>query len=297
MLLATERRGRRHFAAASASIALVLIALLTLVGRADAAENIYWDNYSSDPDSASFAAINGIGGGPLNLTGATLSSPEGIAYDSVTNRFFIGSSEPSGPQGQIIFVNADGSGAGVFTAPGAVFEEPEGITINPATRTIYWINATGGGEAGGSIGWANLDGSGGGLLNTTGATVDSPYRGIAIDPVSGKLYWSNSGTEINTISFANANNTGGGGTLNLSGAPAPEEITGLVADPAGGRLYWLDNEGEHIGYAGLAGGNGGEVSHVGSAFNDPYGFSFDPTFGRFYLGNYGNGPTRSASST
>lgn len=284
MLLVTERRGR--IATVSASIALALVVLFALTARAQAAETIYWNNYSADPDTVAFADITGIGGGLLNLGSASLEGPEGMAYDTVTNRLFVGSDV--GPNGEILAIDVGGSGATAFTAPGAVIDNPEGITLDPATRTIYWINTTGDG----SIGWANLDGSGGGLLNTTGAIVDNPYRGIAIDPVSNRLYWSNSGPEPEVISFANANNTGGGGTLNLTGAPAPEEITGLVTDPAGGRLYWLDNTGEHIGYASLAGGNGGEVSHTGAAFDDPYGLSFDPSFGRFYLGNYGTGDER-----
>lgn len=284
MDLVSERRDSRRLAVISATFALVFVGLLAFTARAQAVENIYWDNYSGDPDSIGYADITGSGGGSMNLTGATLSGPEGIAYDSVTNRFYVGNAEPEGPAGQIVFVNADGSGAGVFTAPGAVFEEPEGVTIDPVSRMIYWINTQGTG----SIGWAKLDGSAGGLLNTTGATLDEPYRGIAIDPSSGKVYWSNSGPEPEVISYANANNTGGGGTLDLGGAPAPDEITGMVADPAGGRLYWLDNEEEKIGYVGLGGGNGGEVNLTGAPINDPYGLSFDPSMGRFYWGNYGN---------
>jgi hypothetical protein len=211
-----------------------------------------------------------------------------MAYDSVTNRLYVASDSGGSGKGQIVFIGLDGSGAGVFSAPGAVVETPEGITLDPVSRTIFWVNS----EGAGSIGWAKLDGSAGGLLNTTGATLDEPYRGIAVDPASGKVYWSNSGPEPEVISFANGNNTGGGGVLNLSGAPAPVEITGMVTDPAGGRLYWLDNEGEDIGYAGLGGGSGGEVNLTGASLNDPYGFAFDPSLGRFYWGNYGNGEER-----
>lgn len=285
MLLASERRGR--IATVSASIAFALIALFAITARAQATETIYWDNYSADPDNVAFADISGSGGGLLNLSGVDISGPEGMAYDSVTNRLFV-ASDSGGTNGQIVAVNLDGSGASVFSAPGAVVESPEGITLDPVSRTIFWINTDGAG----SISWAKLDGSAGGLLNTSGATFDEPYRGIAVDPASGKVYWSNSGPEPEVISFANANNTGGGGTLNLSGAPAPVEITGMVTDPAGGRLYWLDNEGEDIGYAGLGGGSGGEVSLTGASFNDPYGFAFDPSLGRFYWGNYGNSEER-----
>jgi hypothetical protein len=292
MNFVSARRDHRRFAVGSALIALAFVAVLAFAARAQAAENIYWDNYSgpTEGDTVSFADITGGGGGLLSLGAAKLDGPEGMAYDSVTNRLFVGSS--TGPNGQILAINLDGSGATPFTAPGAPIEEPEGIAIDPTRRLIFWVNTEGGGEAGGSIGWAKLDGSAGGLLNTTGATVEEPYRGIAVDPVSGKVYWSNSKPAPETISFANGDNTGGGGTLNLSGAPAPTEITGMVTDPASGRLYWLDNEAEKIGYVGLGGGNGGEVNLTGAVFNDPYGLAFDPSIGRFYWGNYGNTEVR-----
>jgi hypothetical protein len=289
MHFVSERRDHRLIAMGSALIALAFVAVLAFAARAQAAETIYWDNYSADPDTVGFADITGSGGGLLNLSGVEIEGPEGMAYDSATNRMFVASDSGGGSAGQIVAINLDGGGASVFTAPGAVVDTPEGIALDPVTRTLYWINTTGTG----SIGWAKLDGSAGGLLNTTGATLDNPYRGIAVDPSSGKVYWSNSGPEPEVISFANGNNSGGGGSLDLTGAPAPVEITGLVTDHAGGRLYWLDNEGEDIGYASLGGGNGGEVALSGAPFNDPYGFAFDQSLGRFYWGNYGNGEERS----
>jgi hypothetical protein len=287
MSLVSERRDLRLVAVVFATITLAFVALLAFATRAQAAETIYWNNYNGTPDNVAFADITGSGGGLLNLGSATLEGPEGMAYDTVTNRLFVGSDV--GPQGEILAINLDGSGATTFTAPGALIDNPEGIAIDPGRRTIYWVNTTGDG----SIGWAKLDGSAGGLLNTAGATIDSPYRGIAVDTVGGRVYWSNSDPEPEVISYANADGTGGGGNLDLGAAPAPEEITGLAVDPAGGRIYWLDNEEEKIGYASLApGGNGGEVNLTGATFDDPYGFAFDPSIGRFYLGNYGNSEDR-----
>lgn len=289
MYFVSERRDHRLVAVGFATIALALVAVLAFAARSQAAETIYWDNYSANPDTVGFADITGSGGGLLNLGGVEVEGPEGMAYDSATNRLFVASNSGSGPDGQIVAVNLDGSGASVFNPPGAVVESPEGIVLDPISRTLYWVNTKGTG----SIGWGKLDGSAGGVLNTSGATVDNPYRGIAVDPNSGKVYWSNSGPEPEVISFANGDNSGGGGNLDLTGAPAPVEITGLVTDPSAGRLYWLDNEGEDIGYASLAGGNGGEVALSGAPFNDPYGFAFDPSLGRFYWGNYGNSEERS----
>jgi DNA-binding beta-propeller fold protein YncE len=287
LLLAPERGGRVF--TVTASIAFGLVALFACVAPAQAAENIYWDNYKASPESIGFAGIDGSGGGALNLTGATLETPEGMAYDSVTNRLFVGS-EVAG-EGQILFVNLDGSGAGALNVGSAPLEAPEGVAIDPATRMIYWVN-TGTPD---SIGFANLDGSGGGQLNTTGAVLEGPYK-LAIDPVAGRVYWANS----KSIGYANANNTGGGGTLDTTGAPTPESITGIVTDPAGGRVYWLDNSAVagRIGFASLApGGNGGEIKLAGVAafYDEPYGLAFDPSIGRFYWANYGQDEDRAGA--
>jgi hypothetical protein len=282
---ASERADRRRIAAAgSALIALALLALAALAPRAQAAETIFWDNYAAEPTTVAFAGIDGSGGGVLNLAGAPIDNPEGMAYDSVTNRIFV-ASPGTGTKGEIVYVNLDGSGSGVFSAPGMVVETPEGIAVDPVRRMVFWANT----EGKGSIGWARLDGSAAGLLNTTGALVDGVYK-LAVDPVNGKVYWNNYEPSPSVISFANADNSGGGGNLDLTGAPPPNSIRGFSIDPAGGRIYWLESA--KIGFASLAGGGGGEVNVAGANFKNPYGLAFDPSLGRLYWANYGNEETR-----
>lgn len=285
MHFVSERRDHRLFAVGFASIALALIAVFALAARAQAAETIYWDNYNAN--TVGFADISGSGGGLLNLTGATINDPEGMAYDTVTNRLFIASSSEGTGNGAIVYVNLDGSGAGTFSAPGAPIEEPEGIAVDPANQTLYWVNTKSGAN---TIGWARLDGSAGGTLNTSGTTVENPYR-IAVDPVHGKVYWANEETSPYTIGFANADNSGGGGTLDLTGATPPTSTSGLrgiVVDPAGNRLYWLTSS-EMISYVSLSGGGGGDIDLTGASFNGPYGLALDPSISRLYWGNYNNG--------
>jgi len=274
---------RRTAAVCAGLLAIAFTALLWIASSAKASEVIYWDNYDTNPDSVSFANIDGSGGGALNLTGATeFQSPEGMAYDSVTNRLFVANS--GGPQGQITFINLDGSGAGSFHASGAPVEGPEGVTIDPATRTIYWINAEPTPE---TISWARLDGTAGGTLSTTGATLNGPIR-LAIDPVGGKVYWGNNVSSSASVSFANVNNSGGG-NLSLAGATPPEAVEGIAVDPAGGRVYWLDNNAEKVSFASLGGGGGGDVNLAGAIFKEPYGMALDPSVGRLYWGNYNQG--------
>jgi DNA-binding beta-propeller fold protein YncE len=284
----SERRDLGRFALVSVTITLALVALLAFAGRAQAAETIYWDNYdnTADTDTVSFADITGSGGGTLNLGAGRLEGPEGMAYDTVTNRLFV--SNEHGTDGEILAVNLDGSGAGVFSAPGALVDEPEGVAVDPVTRTIYWVN-TGTND---SIGWAKLDGSTGGLLNTAGATINGPYK-IALDPVGGRVYWANSGVNPDLISYANVNGSGGG-DLTITGGGVTE-VSGLAVDPAAGRIYILDPNNDKVDFAPLGGGAATEVNLTGAAINEAYGLAFDPSLGRLYWGNYGNTEERTGA--
>src|SRR4051794_19278450 len=158
MNLVSEHKGRGRFAAVGfAAIAFALLALIAMAGRAQAAETLYWDNYGASPQDVAFANIDGNGGGLLNLGGQKVDDPEGMAYDSVTNRLFVTNNE--GSSGPVLAVNLDGSGAASFPAPGAPIDGPEGVAVDPVSRTIYWEN-TGTTDA---IVWAKLDGSAGGV--------------------------------------------------------------------------------------------------------------------------------------
>jgi DNA-binding beta-propeller fold protein YncE len=279
MHFVSERRDHRLIAMGSALIVLALVAVFAYTSRAQAAETLYWDNYGSN--TVASANLDGSGGRLLNLAGVELEEPEGMAYDTVTNRLFL-PSEDAG-SGHIVAINLDGSGASSFTAPGAPIDGPEGITLDPVSRTIYWEN-TGTQE---SIAWAKLDGSAGGVLNTSGAKVADPCCRIAIDPVGGRIYWMNFVASKGSIAYANLNNTGGGGELNLTGSTLEPGAEGLAVDNAAGRIYFLD--GEAVGFANLNGSGGGDLSLGGAPINKPWGLALDPGIGRIYWGNEGNG--------
>ena len=278
MLLAHERGGR--IASAAVTIALALIALLAIAQRSQASEVVYWDNYGDDPDTVGFANLDGSGGGSLALGSEQLIDPEGMAYDTVTNRLFVTSEEESSSNGKIVAINLDGSGATSFTAPGAPINEPEGVAVDPAARIVYWLNTSPE-----TIAWAKLDGSAGGTLSTTGATLSGACCRIAVDPVAGRVYWVNSTPNPNVISYAKTDNSGGG-DLSYSGASVEPSSEGLVVDNAAGRLYYID--GNELGFANLNGSGGGSVSNAGGIFNGPWGLAFDPSIGRFYWGNENN---------
>ncbi|MGN6814616.1 MAG: hypothetical protein ACTHK3_00805 [Solirubrobacterales bacterium] len=274
MNFVSERRDHRLLAMGSALIAIAFVAVLAVSARAQAAETIYWDNYGGSQNVA-FANIDGSGGGLVNLGTAELTNPEGMAYDTVTNRLFVASAGG----GQIVAVNLDGSGASPFTPPGAPIETPEGVAVDPVTRTIYWENT--GGE--GSIAWAKLDGSAGGTLSTAGITLSSPCCRIALDPVGGRIYFVN-GTNI---AYVNVNNSGGG-ELNITGSTVVPGGEGLAVDDAAGRLYFTGSGEKEIGYANLNGSGGGDVSLGGAVIKGPWGIAFDPSINRLYWANENN---------
>lgn len=124
-------------------------------------------------------------------------------------------------------------------------------------------------------------------MNTAGADVEGAVR-LAIDPVDGRLYWGANPTGTSTIEYANVNNSGGG-RLDISGATEPDFVSGVVVDHAAGRVYWLDENAERVSFAALSGGGGGDVNSPAAIFNEPYGLALDPSLGRLYWGNYGNG--------
>ncbi len=293
MNLVSERGDRRRLVAlAFAALALACIALLAIAGRAQAAETIYWDNYSAEPESIAFADITGSGGGALNTAGAVIEGPEGMAFDSATGRLFVASSEGGpGGKGEIVFVNVDGSGASILPTPGAEVNEPYGVAIDPTTRIIYWANSGGGVGDKGSIGFARLDGSGGGLLNTTGVAVENPYK-LAVDPVTGRVFWGNTDGVTDSIAFANLNNTGGGGILPLTGATPPTSIYAIAVDSAAGRVYWLDSGKKRLSFASVNGGGGADIDLTAALINNAYGLAIDPLLGRIYWANFSNGETR-----
>jgi 6-phosphogluconolactonase (cycloisomerase 2 family) len=291
----TRRKQRRAPAPAlGAGLLLALLAIaLWVAPGASAAETIYWANYTGG--TIGFANLDGSGGGQLNTGGQEVDEPEGMAIDSAAGRLYWANyTGGPGGAGAIRYANLDGSGGGgELDTGGAEVQNPNGVAVDPATRTIYWANNSGGPSGKGSISFAKLDGGGAGQLNIAGATLDSPLR-VAIDPTANRLYWANDEAGTSSIAWARLDGSGGG-DLDLSGATPPVIITGLSVDPAAGRIYWVDPGLENVSYANLGGGGGGDVGIGGATFESPYGLALDPTAARIYWGNYDNAEVRAGA--
>jgi hypothetical protein len=163
-----------------------------------------------------------------------------------------------------------------------------------AADTIYWDN-----YQGGTIGFANLDGSGGGQLDTGGQEVVEP-EGMAIDSVTGRLYWTNytggpGGT--GAIRYANLDGSGGG-ELDTGGAEV-DEPNGVAIDPATRTIYWANYGGGpsgegSISFANLDGGGSGQLNSGGATLEYPIRIAIDPAANRIYWAN-NPGPINSIS--
>jgi len=234
-------------------------------------DRIYWGNGN---DTISWANLDGSGGGPLNITGATPSGPRGVAIDAAAGRIYWANQANN----TISYANLDGSGGGgQLNTFGATADKPHGLAIDPGAGRIYWANDDN------TIAYANLDGSGGALLNISGATPSDPY-GTVIDPAAGRIYWANRVT--NTISYANLDGSGGGGELDTTGAPITKPH-GVTIDPAGTKIYWTNLD-STIGYANVDGsGGGGQLSTSGANDRGGIGMAIDPASGKMYWGNLG----------
>lgn len=185
--------------------------------------------------------------------------------------------------GTISFANVDGSGGGQLPIPSTALDVPVGVAIDTAKGRIYWANE--GNELGGdpgSIFFANLDGSGPTRLLTGAATVANP-AGVAIDPVTRRIYWANNGGD--TISFADLDG-GGGGDLQTSGTATVATPAGVMVEP-GQRVYWTNTA---IGAEGLSflslNAPGGADFDTGSApVGQPQALALDPTARKVYWVN------------
>ncbi|MGI8559594.1 MAG: hypothetical protein ACR2ND_15040 [Solirubrobacteraceae bacterium] len=256
-------------AGSAAAIAAWTIAVgLAATPAASATDSLYWANPSAN--KISFASLDGSVGGNLTTTGASLSSPEGVALDPAAGRLYWANAFAN----KISFANLDGSGGGDLATGAATVNEPIGVAVDPAGGRIYWANALSN-----KISFTRLDGSGGGGdLATGGASVGQP-EGVSVDPAAGRIYWANAGAA--RISFANLNGSGGGDLA--TGAARVDEPIGVAIDPLAGRIYWANAFANRISFANRDGSGGGGDLPTGSAsLNEPEGVAIDPDAGRVY---------------
>lgn len=163
----------------------------------------------------------------------------------------------------IAVANIDGTGGGLLNLTGVELLNPEGMALDTATGRLY-VASSGDTEKGkpGQILYVNLDGSGAGVLNTAGAPLEEPY-GVAIDPVTRTIFWTDTGKAGDAIGWARLDGSGGG-PLNTSGVTVSKPYK-IAVDSAHGKVYWGNTEGTSIGFANIDNsGGGGTVDTTGT---------------------------------
>lgn len=168
--------------------------------------------------------------------------------------------------------NLDGSEVEDLITRGLIF--PSAIALDVPRGKMYWGEQS---EKSGAIWRANLDGSNPELVVNTAF-----HRGLAVDSVNGKIYWS---TSI-TFSYGElwrANLDGSGAEGIVSSQQAFFKPAAVAVDPAAGKVYWTDYTIDVVRRANVDGSGMETIYAVGGNFN-PRGITVDHDGGKIYWG-------------
>jgi PQQ-like domain len=153
-----------------------------------------------------------------------------------------------------------------------------------AAEGIYWTNAT-------TIQSGTVGGSTETAAKTLFETLANPADGIALDPATGKLYWSEpGGNEILDGPIAGEKTAG---TALYSTQP---DVTGLSINTATGTLYWGEYASGTFSSGPIAPGSSATALTI-PAEEGVEGIAVDPTTGKVYWANYETETIMAASLT
>jgi DNA-binding beta-propeller fold protein YncE len=182
---------------------------------------------------------------------------------------------------------ANDNGSGIVTSALGVGTLPEGLAVDPTFAKVYWAEAA---WSGARINQAWYDLSSQSAVLTGG----SAYRGLALDAVDDKLYWTSSNLTLGgRIHRANQNGTNPQVLLTLA---APSNPRGIVVDHAAGLIYWAEFDQCTIRRSNLDGS--GLITVVSRPLGSaPYGLALDPGTQLLYWTEYGSGTLMRATTT
>ena len=137
--------------------------------------------------------------------------------------------------------------------------KPEEVAVDWINRKLYWCDF-----GSDTIEYSNLDGTDRTLLLSTG--VDQP-RGLAIDPFSGYIYWTDWGDtpKIEKMTLTGTNRQ----TIVSSSLGRPNILT---IDYATSKLYWVDAHFDKVETSDLD-GRGRRVLYRGAVVPHPFGIA------------------------
>jgi len=170
--------------------------------------------------------------------------------------------------------NLDGSGQEdlITLSGGKEPDFPSALALHLPSGKIYW-----GDQTRGTMNRANLDGS------NPEALFSTPFhRGLAIDSVNGKMYWSTSISQFKGEVWR-ANLDGSGSEVVLSSLDSQYKPAKLALDIVGGKIYWTDYVVDIVRRANLD-GTGTETLYVPPFNRNPQGITLDLQAGIVYWG-------------
>lgn len=261
----------------SSSAAVLGIALDVEHGK------IYWTDFEGGRIRR--AALDGSGvEAPVEVAG-----PVGVAVDAKSGQLFW-TTDASYPRA-LARSALDGSNVKRLVA-GRSANRPAAVAVDATARKIYWSESVAG-----RIRRANLDGtrvedlltSGLGVTDRPGAEVTF-VPGIAVDPVAGKLYW----TELTTATIRRADLDGSGAEVLLDRSDGLDSPIGLALDLSRKKLYWTDQVARRIGRADLDGSSAEEVAGVADGLVRPRAIAIDAAARNLYWSDTATGAIRRA---
>ena len=201
------------------------------------------------------------GGDNVLLNGDAGTYVRGIELDVTENTMYWIAGHPGNDNVmQVLRANLNGSGKTYLYEPADGTNELTGISLDLTSDIVYWADYGSRSDyTDGAIGYGSLDGSTAAVVTEVGGDP----RGVAVDPVGGKVYWTD---------FAQ----GGSGTIyraNLDFTDVTPLITNrtgpyaVTLDLEAGKIYWSDgSSGGSMYRADLADGGNIEtlVTNVGA---------------------------------
>ena len=234
---------------------------------------IYWTDLGTDK----IQRANLDGSNVQDLVTSGLRSPSGIALDIAGGKMYWTDKDTD----KIQRANLDGSNIEDLVTQG--LDGPDSIALDVAGGKMYWINSGSRPIPEGrlyvgtqKIQRANLDGSNVEDLVTRG--LDSPSN-IALDVVSGKMYWSDYFTQ--KIQRANLDGSNVE-DLVTRGLDRPADI---ALDVVSGKMYWTDRGTDKIQRANLDGSNVENL--VTRNLEWPTSIALDVVSGKIYWSDWG----------
>ncbi len=247
-------------------IRVASVAVALGLGWGAAAQQIYFaDVFNPTFDDGFIRRVNvdGTGLTPLvtaggGLRGLAVNAAAGKMYWCDVNNFVIRRA------------NLDGTGQEDIVTSGLQF--PSVIKVHPGTGQIYW-----GDQSAGEIWRADADGSNAAPLFGTAF-----HRGIALDTVNSRIYWSQEFTMFRG-DIRRANLDGTGQQIVVSTTLPEFKPSAIALDIPGGKIYWTDYVVDVVQRANLDGTNIQTLFSAGANMN-PGGIALDLKQGKIYWG-------------